>query len=367
MGGELKEYSTSTVSWILAIQSFVLVFGGIIVGPLFDILGPKPLLIPGILLLIIGVMTTSVASEYYQFILAQGICTGLGGSLIFNTTVGALSTWFVKRRATAVGIMTSGAAIGGTILPIIFRRIEAAHGFSQGVRAVGYLLAGLSVFVCFAISSRTKPPGWKHANFYQTYVKPFRWLPYTTVTAAVFFVYFGAYIPLNYVPQYARNEAQFSSTMASYLASVQNGASTIGRIVPGILADRLGRYNVFTVCTVIAGILTLTLWIPANSHAVVIAYAALYGLFAGPTMSLFVAMIGEIVPVQHVGARLGATSAVVSFASLCGVPLAGGLLGANHDKYWAMAVFSALCMFMAAFLAFLTKLMVTDRQWRSVK
>jgi len=35
------------------------------------------------------------------------------------------------------------------------------------------------------------------------------------------------------------------ATLAGYLLAVLNGASTFGRIIPGIVTDRSGRINVF--------------------------------------------------------------------------------------------------------------------------
>jgi MFS family permease len=47
-------------------------FFGPIIGKVFDSYGPRYLLIVGTFLEVFGLMMTSLASEYYQFILAQG-------------------------------------------------------------------------------------------------------------------------------------------------------------------------------------------------------------------------------------------------------------------------------------------------------
>jgi nitrate/nitrite transporter NarK len=62
------------------------------VGKLFDAYGPRLLLISGTFLHVFGIMMTSISHEYWHFILAQGICSAIGTSLIFNAALGSVST-----------------------------------------------------------------------------------------------------------------------------------------------------------------------------------------------------------------------------------------------------------------------------------
>lgn len=57
---------------------------GPFVGALYDNYGPRWLLIGGSFLHVFGIMMTSLGSDYYQILLAQGVCSGLGVSAIFQ-------------------------------------------------------------------------------------------------------------------------------------------------------------------------------------------------------------------------------------------------------------------------------------------
>lgn len=92
-------------------------FGGPLVGIAYDRYGPRYLLIAGTFLHVFGLMMTSLSSEYYQFILAQGICSPIGACLLFFATVTSSMTWFFKWRALAFGIVAAGSSLGGVILP----------------------------------------------------------------------------------------------------------------------------------------------------------------------------------------------------------------------------------------------------------
>ncbi|EGN93333.1 hypothetical protein SERLA73DRAFT_163493 [Serpula lacrymans var. lacrymans S7.3] len=70
---QLSSYSASDISWIGSLQLWVFFFSGSFVGRLFDAYGPTVLLASGTVILTLSLMMTSLASRYYEFILAQGI------------------------------------------------------------------------------------------------------------------------------------------------------------------------------------------------------------------------------------------------------------------------------------------------------
>ncbi|AEO58646.1 hypothetical protein MYCTH_2065257, partial [Thermothelomyces thermophilus ATCC 42464] len=67
--GELFETSSSNISWIGSIQSFLLQLTGIIVGPLYDRGYLRSLLCTGSLLVVLGLMMLSLCTEHWQALL----------------------------------------------------------------------------------------------------------------------------------------------------------------------------------------------------------------------------------------------------------------------------------------------------------
>jgi MFS family permease len=57
-------------------------------------------------------LMTSISTTYYQVILAQGVCVGLGGGFLFIPSVAIIATYFRKRRSFAIGLAASGSSIG---------------------------------------------------------------------------------------------------------------------------------------------------------------------------------------------------------------------------------------------------------------
>lgn len=57
-------------------------------------------------------MMLSLCNQYYQVVLAQGLCTGLGGGLIYVPALAIVSSQFSTKRPLAVGIASTGSNIG---------------------------------------------------------------------------------------------------------------------------------------------------------------------------------------------------------------------------------------------------------------
>lgn len=108
----LTHYSPSQISWIGTIQGFLLVEVGIISGPLYDHGHLRYLIAAGAFFLVLGLMMTSLAEDYYSIFLSLGVCTGLGMGFVFFPGITSISTYFTTRRGLANGIAASGSALG---------------------------------------------------------------------------------------------------------------------------------------------------------------------------------------------------------------------------------------------------------------
>jgi MFS family permease len=131
---QLRDYSPSTIAWIPSIQIFVMFFPGPIVGWVFDNHGPKHILIFGTFFHVFGLMMTSLCTEYYQFVLAQAVCSPLGLNCIFQAGTSTIPQWFFKKRGLAFGIMAAGSGLGGIIFPIMATHLIPEVGFGWTLR-----------------------------------------------------------------------------------------------------------------------------------------------------------------------------------------------------------------------------------------
>ena len=86
--------------------------GGAIAGPLYDHGHLSALVRGGSFLVVFGMMMTSLCSQYWQVLLAQGLVIGLGNGALFVPSIALLPTYFIKRKALSTGIAITGGNLG---------------------------------------------------------------------------------------------------------------------------------------------------------------------------------------------------------------------------------------------------------------
>ena len=329
----LSNYTQSTVAWIPSTENCLMLFGGIVFGHFFDTFGPRYLLLTGSLMHVFGLMMTSLCSQYYQFFLAQSVCSAIGASAIFYSSASAVSTWFDKRRSTAFGIVSSGSSIGGVIFPIMVERLIPRIGFAWTMRTVAFLILGLLILANATVKSRrlhdskSKPILPPVAPM----VKSLQELPFVLLVLGMLLFSFGTFLPYTFLILQAEAKGM-SAGLASYLIPILNGASLPGRVVPGILADHLGRFNIMTLTTLMSCILILALWLPSQSSVAIICFATFYGFFNGAYVSLGPSLIAQLSPIEQIGVRNGTVFFFVAVGVLLGNPIGGALVAGNDGR-----------------------------------
>jgi MFS family permease len=216
---QLRDYSPSTIAWIASLEIFVMFLPGPIVGWVFDNHGPKHILLFGTFFHVLGLMMTSLCTEYWQFILAQGICSPLGLNCIFQAGTSTIPTWFLKKRGLAYGIMAAGSGLGGIIFPIMASHLIPKIGFGWTMRTFGFMILGLCIVAFLTVKSRF-PPRPRPFQL-KIFVEPFRDTRFVLLTIASFLFFMGMFIPINFIEVQAMHDGM-STRLAGYLLAVLN-------------------------------------------------------------------------------------------------------------------------------------------------
>ncbi|GFF27512.1 monocarboxylate permease homologue, mch4 [Aspergillus udagawae] len=333
----LKDQSSSNISWIGAIQAFMLLVVGVITGPVYDSGYFYALAATGSILVVVGFMALSVCAEYRQVLLAQAICVGVGNGCLYIPSVAIISQYFSSRRAIATALAASGSSFGGVLYPIVFRQLQPHIGFGWATRALGFLVLATTSFSLSVMRVRQVP---KQRRFL-TEFSAFKEVPYALFCMAMFFGYIGFFNPIFYIEAYAIQKHAMGEALAFYLVSILNAASVPGRIVPGLLGLRFGPLNILLGSAIISGILSLC-WIAISNTGGLIALAVLYGFFSGAFVSLPAVALMALTPnLQTLGTRMGMCSLLCGFGSLCGAPVAGAILDGTRS-YLGVQLYSGL-------------------------
>ncbi|KAK9371160.1 monocarboxylate permease-like protein [Lipomyces kononenkoae] len=299
---QLSNYSSSAVSWITSTEFFFMLFMSPLSGYLFDSYGPRLPIFIGGLMHVFGLMMTSLSSQYYQFMLSQSVCSGIGTSLIFMPAMTSPMTYFKKRRALAGGLTVAGSSLGGVVFPLMVNHLLPKIHFAWTMRICSFLILGLWAISVLTISS-TLPHGRRPFKFVN-YLRPFREPNFAILLGFCFFLYWGLFVTFNYLV-------------------------FLGRTVPNAIADKYGRFNVLIVMLLFTGILTLALWLPGRSNAAIIVFATLFGISSGSCIGLSPPLLITIYPPKEIGFRMGAALMIGSIGALTSPPIAGAIAGVS--------------------------------------
>ncbi|KAL4863929.1 hypothetical protein BDV12DRAFT_201646 [Aspergillus spectabilis] len=323
----LPHVGTSAISWVGTIQSWLLIIGGLVSGPLFDLGYYRIMIIVGSFLSVFGIMMLSLAHEYYQILLSQGICAGLGFGLLYIPSITLVSRSFVRKRALALGVSTAGAPAGGVIYTLMFEQLLPRVGFPWTVRIIGFVMLVLFLAAGFMLLWRTENavqlPTTRPRRLFD--IAALKDLPFWNFTVANFFLYLGYMTPFYYMPIFAETKLGTSRSLGLYILIISQASSIIGRVVTTAVAHYYGAMIPWIFCGVASGVLCIA-WMSATTLARFILFAAFYGAISGALVPLPPSVFPHICPdPTALGAWLGMAQSITSFATLIGAPIAGAL------------------------------------------
>ncbi|PSR78305.1 hypothetical protein PHLCEN_2v7427 [Hermanssonia centrifuga] len=142
----------------------------------------------------------------------------------------------------------------------------------------------------------------------------------------------------------------------------------LGRILPGILGNRIGIFNLIIIYTALGGAVIFTMS-KATETSGLIAFAAVYGPCGGVLQSLFPALVASYndgVTASEYGLRLGFGFLVYGIGCLVGGPINGALLNPPSYDWEASIVFSGVMIWAGcvALIASRRILAVRKGSWR---
>ena len=85
---------------------------GLFIGPVYDMGYHKTLLIIGGSLTVFGMMMLSLCTKYYQILLAQGFCVGIGTGIVYMPSLAIIAASFTTKLPIAMAIVVSGTSVG---------------------------------------------------------------------------------------------------------------------------------------------------------------------------------------------------------------------------------------------------------------
>jgi sugar phosphate permease len=339
---------------------------GAIVGPYVDRYGPNRFMLVGTVIngasaIAIGLVGSlwALYVVYFVFAIAFGMSSSIAVSAI-------MTRWFVRKRALAMSISSTGVSLGGVILAPVASRLVDAGGLALATPVLGALLLviGLPVILLviawdpgrMGLGPDGDPPGF---GFSQAASRPLlasqyrSWTRTEAMRSVAFWAIFIAFL-LVLVAQtgYIINQVSFlkgrlgSRSDAAFALSVTALGSIIARLVVGIFADGIDRRWLTVVLFVVQGTCVLLI-IHTENIALTWVLTLIFGFTIGNIYMMQSLLVGEIFGMVSFGAVFGLISLAGQAGSGLG-PIGVGFLHDQTDGYTVPFTVSALLCYAAA-------------------
>ncbi|KAF9443207.1 MFS general substrate transporter [Macrolepiota fuliginosa MF-IS2] len=316
----LKDFSPSNIAWIGSIQYALIFLPGLIVGRLFDLGHFRSVFLSSSVILILSTFLIAQCTEYWHFLLCQGIATGIAAGGIFGSSNPIIAHWFKKKRGRALGYMAIGSSLGGTIIPIAAKNLLPRVGFPWTMRIIGFILLVVVGTCNLTMKPRLPPVNIKGGLLN---LAAFNDAAFTVYCISSLTTFLGIYTVLTYV-NVSATQLGSSPDLAFYFVSFANASSVFGRWAAGLLADKIGPLNVMIPFTFFAGILTYA-WPFTRSTSSLVVVTLIYGFCSGTFVSLLSNPIMNFGGEGDAGRRIGMFMTITALGALAGPPISGAI------------------------------------------
>jgi MFS family permease len=350
-------WSVTSVSSAMTIGFLAMAFASVAWGTLADRIGPRPVALLGSVLLAGGLALASRATSPLQFQVLFGLIVGGASAAIYAPMMACVTGWFDTHRSLAVSLVSAGMGMAPLTMSPLAAWLGSRYDWRMAMLIIAATAAALMIPVSLLVR---RPPALEGAGTSASPLaasqhsmsmgRAIRSPQFIVLLLTNFFCCATHSGPIFHTVSYAMGNG-IPMIAAVTIYSVEGLAGMGGRLVFGVLGDRLGATRVL-----VAGLLMQALTVLA--YAVVrdlsgfYAVAALFGFIYAGAMPLYSVIARENFPLHMMGTVIGGTAMAGSLGMAAG-PLAGGLIFDALGSYRWLYVGSA-AVGLGAFLIALT-------------
>jgi sugar phosphate permease len=361
-------WSTGQVSWAGSIYFLISGLTGAIIGPFIDRVGPKRFMLGGMIINGLSGAAIGFVDSLWQ-LYAVYVVFAVGFGLSSSVAISAIMTrWFVRKRALATSISSTGVSLGGMLIAPLASGLIAAGGLSLATPILGALVLAVGIPVAVLVLAwdpqgmGLHPDGDDPANgpapaprsaalSQATQLRA--WSRNEAMRTVSFWAVLIAFM-LILVSQtgYIFHQVAFledrlgSRNAAAFTISVTAFGSVIARLVVGIFADNIDRRLLSAFLFIVQGTCILLIT-RIEDTAAIWALTLLFGFTIGNIYMMQSLLVGEIFGMVSFASVFGLVTLAGQAGSALG-PIGVGLLHDSTDSYTAPFTVLAILTYVAA-------------------
>jgi MFS family permease len=328
-----------------------------------DRFGPRRVVAIGAVILGLGWAGFGASHSLWQVYVTLGIVAAVGMSATWVPCNATVVRWFVRRRGLAVGVASSGGAMGNLIVPPVAAGLVAVVGWRATLPLLAVVGAATMLACSFFIVRDPEqmglhPDGDSHPPVATatsladedsyTAAEARRTGAFWCVFALFALSWIAVFVPFAHIVAFAEDLGHGPLTASLLLSAIGLGGVT-GRLAAGPLSDRLGRRPTLTA---LLGLQVVAFTGFAAAHGLWMLYpsAAVFGAAYGGSTTILPALIGDQFGRRCAGAIVGQIFAGAGALAAIGPYVAATLHDATNS-YRVAFLLSAACNVVALILA----------------
>jgi MFS family permease len=292
----------------------------IIGGKMQDKLGPRFTAIVGGLLVGAGFIVCSQTTEYWGWILGFGVLAGLGFGFGYSAATPPALKWFPPAKTGLIaGIVVSGFGIAPVYLAPACKYLLGAYGLQQTMLILGVffiaVVCSMAMLVANPPADHVADPDAAKSATAQTKAASNELSPSQVLQTGSFYTlwlcfFVGAGAGLMVIGSIAGMAKQSMGEYAFIAVAVMSVGNAAGRVVAGVLSDKLGRANTLIIMLVFQAALMFAA-IPviagnSSSGFMITMLATFIGFNYGSNLSLFPSFAKDLWGIKNYGLNYGA-------------------------------------------------------------
>ncbi|KAK2000366.1 major facilitator superfamily transporter [Colletotrichum falcatum] len=353
---------SAQVSWIGSVQIFLTFAICTVSGRLTDAGYARHAVLTGCAFVVLGSFMTSLCTQYWQIMLAQGVCTGMGLGVLFMPTVAIIGSYFKERRSLALAIAATGTGVGSLIFPSALQYLIPLVGFPWAVRCSAFVALAVATMANALLRPRLPP----RRSGPLVEWSAFREGPYILFTLGAFCYFMALYFGFFYINTYARKVVGFSTTDSVSLLLITNGMGIPIRPVVGWLADHhVGPINMFFLTMFLLGCMEFV-WIGVKTKTGMYVFSVFFGLANGAAQGVFGGSTASLTTdPQKMGTRFGMIATISGFATLAGPPTAGAIIDRAGGQYLGAQIWGGVMMISGSLAIAAARVAKAGKSWEA--
>jgi len=357
-------WSTTAVSGATGLYFSISGLTSAIIGPRIDREGPIRFMAVGIVIVGLSVAAIGYVQSLWQLYLVYSVLAVAFGMSTAVATNAIMTRWFVRRRAKAMSVSSTGVSAGGVILSPLISKLVDIGGTGLAAPAMGALVVAVALPVLFLVvvwdpalmglkpDGNLPPPPTAHSLLAEQ-VQLRHWsLAQTRRTIAFWSVTIAFLLVLTAQTGYVFHQISFledrlgSRSTAAFALSVTAGGSIVARLIVGMFADNFDKRK-FTVGLFAAQATSILLIIHTQNLAATWALTLVFGFTIGNVYMMQSLLVGEIFGLVSFGAVFGLVNLVGQVGAGAG-PFGIGFLRDQTGGYGIPFTVTALLTYLAA-------------------